>query len=189
MESTDEQLVRRVSDGDRTAFAVLYDRHASRVLGLLVRLLPTRGDADDVLQDVFWQAWKSSSRYDSERGSLRVWLFLIARSRAKDWLRRQKPSVSDENWEATTNNSPSRRIEAAETNTQIQSALSELPDKQRQPIALAYYEGLTHHEISERLGIPLGTAKTRIRLGMQRLRDLLAIVASNEKQYSREVTS
>jgi len=184
----DQQLIERIVERDDAAFAEFYDRHAPRILGLLVRLLPTRSDADDVLQVVFWQAWKSAHRYDASRGSVLVWLFLMARSRATDLLRKRKITVSSETeQEPETLDEPSDVVERVEQSEQVRSALQELPKEQWQVIHLSFYGGVAHQEIAQRLGIPLGTAKTRIRLGMRRLRQLLANMIE-EPQPEREAT-
>ncbi|MEL6111043.1 MAG: sigma-70 family RNA polymerase sigma factor [Planctomycetota bacterium] len=189
MPSTDEELIDRVSKGDPSGFTQLYDRHSAHVLGLLTRLLPTRSDADDVLQEVFLTVWKTAGKYQPGRGSVRVWVFLIARSRAMDWHRRRKLVSTDEPIEIPSDSCPLADMQRSELSDQVQAILGKLPDEQREPIALAFYQGLTHQEISLRLGIPLGTAKTRIRLGMQRLRDLLSVVASTPPQTLKEVTT
>lgn len=177
---SDEQLICRMSDGDGTALAEFYDQYAPQVLGLLVRMLPTRSDADDVLQEVFWQLWNSAGRYDAGRGSPKGWLFMMARSRALDSLRRLKTNfVASEAPDVPIWNPPTSDLERLESSEQVRQALSELTDEQRQAINLSFYGGLTHQEIAEHLELPLGTVKTRIRLGMKRLRGLLDDAASD----------
>jgi RNA polymerase sigma-70 factor (ECF subfamily) len=173
--ATDEQLIGRIAAGDASALAELYDRYAPRVLGLLVKMLPSRSDADDVLQEVFWQVWKTAGRYSSERGSPTVWLLVMARSRALDALRRKKASAAlEEVAEPAAWNPPSGDLEQKESSERIRRALAELTTEQQQAIRLSFFGGLTHPEIAERLATPLGTVKTRIRLGMKRLRSVLA---------------
>ena len=176
----------RVQAGDRTALAELYDGYAPRVLGLLVRLLPNRSDADDVLQEVFWHAWKKADRFDAQRGNALAWLLIMARSRAIDWLRRQKTTDSISNApEPHTLDQPIDELEQQESADQIKQLLLKLPDGQRSAIKLSFYEGLAHQDIAAHLEIPLGTAKTRIRLGMKRLRDLVTAEPSLGQSPSR----
>jgi RNA polymerase sigma-70 factor (ECF subfamily) len=178
MSSSDEQLVTRIAAGDRSAFAHFYDRHAGRVYGLLLYMLRHAGDAEDVLQDTFWQIWeRSASRYDVRRSPPVAWLLAIARSRALDLLRKRKllselpgeygcPNCSYEP-------DPIQRLERSETGHQLRTALAVLPEAQRQAVMLAFYTGLTHDQIARQLALPLGTVKTRIRLGLRRLRGIL----------------
>jgi RNA polymerase sigma-70 factor (ECF subfamily) len=184
--ATDEQLISRIADGDALALAELYDHYAPRVLGLLVKMLPSRSDADDVLQEVFWQVWRNAGRYDSQRGSPSVWLLVMARSRALDALRRKKASVPLEDFaEPSAWSPPSGDIERRESSDRIRRALAELTDDQQQAIRLSFFGGLTHPEIAEKLATPLGTVKTRIRLGMKRLRTVLADQAPGEPSVAR----
>jgi RNA polymerase sigma-70 factor (ECF subfamily) len=183
---TDEQLINRIAEGDASALAGLYDQYAPRVLGLLVKMLPSRSDADDVLQEVFWQVWKNAARYDSQRGSPAVWLLVMARSRALDALRRKKASVPLEDFaEPLAWNPPGGDIERKESSDRIRRALAELTNDQQQAIRLSFFGGLTHPEIAEKLATPLGTVKTRIRLGMKRLRAVLADQAPGEPSVAR----
>lgn len=173
--ATDEQLIRRTAEGDDSALAELYDLYAPRVLGLLIKMLPSRSDADDVLQEVFWQVWKNAGRFDPGRGSPAVWLLIMARSRALDALRRKKANAPLEEFaEPSAWNPPSGDLERRESSERIRRALAELTTEQQQAILLSFFGGLTHPEIAEKLATPLGTVKTRIRLGMKRLRTVLA---------------
>ena len=167
------QIMDRMQSGDSSAVAELYDEFAPRVLALLVRLLPTRSDVEDVLQEVFWQAWKKADRFDAQRGNPLAWLLIIARSRAIDWLRRRRTTESISRiTEQSTFDEPADKLEQQESARQVQQLLLKLPDEQRSAIQLSFYEGLAHQDIAAHLEIPLGTAKTRIRLGMKRLRDM-----------------
>lgn len=174
MPATDQQLLSRVAGGDEAAFAALYDRYAARVLGFLVRLLRRRSDAEDVLQETFLQVWSKAADFQAARANPLSWLFLLARSRALDLLRRRRlqetlPAArADE-----VVHDPAEHLEALETGLQVRAALAQLPEEQRTSILLAFYGGLTHEELAARQAAPLGTVKTRIRLGMQRLRSLL----------------
>jgi RNA polymerase sigma-70 factor (ECF subfamily) len=174
MDTTDSQLLRRVAAGDKDAFAAFYDRHAPVVLGLLRRLLHQPGDADDVLQETFWQVWRQASTFDPARGAALGWVLMIARSRALDHLRRQRATAAlGDASEPLSFAEAAAALERDEASAHLRAALACLPDEQRSALRLAFYGGLTHAEVARRQGIPLGTAKTRIRLAMCRLRDLL----------------
>ena len=161
--------------GDVSAFAAIYDRHAPRVYGLLARLLRYHGGADDVLQETFWHAWNTAGRYDPRRSTPAVWLFLIARSKAIDALRRgRRDPAAGSYFEPALESDASAQVESEELSASVRGGLSRLPEEQRTALVLAFYDGLTHEEIARRQDIPLGTAKTRIRLGMKRLREYLA---------------
>lgn len=175
MDAEDVRLLTRVGEKDRAAFAEFYDRHAPRVYGLLLRMIPSRADADEVLQEVFWTVWKKSGQYDAKRGSPLTWLFLIARSRAKDCLRRRKRTVTEaiELMDAMAAVVPGNALDGVawrEAAERARSALESLPEEQHWAIRSAFYDGLSHQEIAERDHIPLGTVKTRIRQGMMKLR-------------------
>jgi RNA polymerase sigma-70 factor (ECF subfamily) len=173
MDVTDHHLLDRIAAGDDAAFADFYDRHAPRVLGSLLRLLGQRDDAEDVLQETFWQVWSRAGQYDPGRSTPGVWLFLIARSRALDRLRQQRPRGEGTPQEPVTLAEPLESMERKETSQQVRAALAQLPDEQCRAITLAFFGGLTYEQVAQRLAVPVGTAKTRIRLGMRRLRHLL----------------
>lgn len=171
---SDETLVERVAAGDQAAFAQLYDRHAARLLGLLVRWFPNRGDAEDVLQDVFWQVWKTADKYVAKRGTVTVWLYLLTRSRSVDHLRRQgSPTLLPDIELGTDKRDALDSLVASEQAQRIREALGTLPAEQRRAIHLAFFCGLTHEQLAQKEGIPLGTAKTRIWLAIRRLRNVL----------------
>ncbi len=174
VETTDQQLLARIACGDRAAFGAFYDRHAADVLGLLVKLLRIHVEAEDVLQEAFWQVWCQAGRYDSGRSSPRVWLILIARSRAMDRMRkrRREPGGAPEG-EPTTLVDAADEIQRGESTQLARDALARLPAEQGGAISLAFFGGLTHEQIAQVQGVPLGTVKTRIRLGMKRLREEL----------------
>ena len=172
-------LIRRMAEGDREAFRSFYDRHARQVYPLIVRIVRDRADAADVLQDVFWEAWQSAASYDPARGTPEAWIFMRARTRAIDRVRsirrRSETFVApvDERVAAAAPDPGGDAAERAEDRDLVTGALGQLPDAQRQVVELAYYGGLTQTEIAERLEQPLGTVKTRIRLGLERLREVL----------------
>ena len=180
----DVALLAAVQRRDERALAALYDRYAPTVLAHAVRLLRDRAEAESVLLETFMQAWDRAGQYDPGRGSVLSWLLIIARTRALDALRatgrRERVaavSVSAEPevlLQATDPGSdPARGAVRGEQAAAVAAALRTLSDPQRAAIELAFYEGLSHTEIADRLSVPLGTIKTRIRAGMQRLRDLL----------------
>jgi RNA polymerase sigma-70 factor (ECF subfamily) len=187
----DASLLDAMRQGDERAAATLYDRHSPIVFGLALSIVQDRSDAESVLLDVFAQAWRDAARYDATRGSVASWLLVLARSRALDHVRskgrraRLTPlSVDDAPPSALiasdVPSDPSLAVEASDRHDQVAAALSELPDAQRAAIELAFFEGLSHSEIAEQLREPLGTVKTRIRLGMTKLRQLL-------QHFEREV--
>ena len=169
-------LIRRMAGGDRQAFSDFYDRYASLAFALIRRILVQPADAEEVLQGVFWQVWMEAGSYDERRGSPEAWLLNRARSRAIDKLRsirrRRETFVAplDEGTAVGPPNAMSNPGSRAEEQRLVETALALLPGPQRQVIELAFYEGLTQSEIARRLGEPLGTIKTRMRLGLERLR-------------------
>ena len=172
-----ETLIRQMAAGDREAFGSFYDRYASLVYPLIVRIVRDRSDAADVLQDVFWEAWQSAASYDPSRGSPEAWMIMRARARAIDRVRalRRRGETFVAPMEEAISAAPDvpggDAAERAEDRGVIQGALGQLSVAQREVIELAYYAGLTQTEIAERLKQPLGTVKTRIRLGLERLRE------------------
>lgn len=180
--STDADSVRRLAAGDRSALGELYDVHAAAVLGLLLRMVRRRGEAEELLQEVFLQAWRSAERYDPQRSSPRTWLLMIARSRAVDALRsrrarrrREEDTVAAARWDGHRVQPPEglERLQEAERRRHVHRALNALPEEQRQAVELAFFTGLTHRQVAERLQAPLGTVKSRILLGMKKLRQNL----------------
>jgi RNA polymerase sigma-70 factor (ECF subfamily) len=178
MTPSDVELMRRTATGDRDAFAALYDRLAPRAFGLVLHLLRNRGDAEDVLQETFLRVWDRARTFDPQKCPPEGWVLMIARCRAVDRLRRRQPT-GDEPAEPTADSQPpGREIERQEDACRIAAALAGLPAEQAKAIRLAFFGGLTHEQVARLLGLPLGTVKTRIRLGMIRLRDRLG--ARNE---------
>ena len=174
MESTDQDLLRKMAAGDSSALAVFFDRYAGRVLGLLVRIVRRREDAEDLLQATFCEAWRRAHLFDPNRSRFDSWLLLIARSRALDHLRSCREFAEiPAGREPAVVHDPTCELERVETSGRLREALLGLPDDQRVVIELAFFSGLTHEQIAAKLQAPLGTVKTRIRLGMNRLRCLL----------------
>ena len=174
----DARLIARLAARDMDAAAELYDRYAGQVLALARRILRNDGDAEEVVQDVFSQAWRTSASYDSSRGSVGGWLLVMARTRAIDRLRarQSRPDTTSEGVPDTLRAPglmPVEQVLSDEQAARVRSALVALPEPQRQALELAYYEGLTQSEIATRLAEPLGTIKTRIRTAMTTLRERL----------------
>jgi RNA polymerase sigma-70 factor, ECF subfamily len=169
--AADAELIGRIAGGrDAAAFAALYDRLAPRAFGLLLRVLRNRPDAEDVLQETFLQVWHQAGRFDPARSVPLGWVLMIARSRAADRLRAKSATAAERRPDVPPTPDPAAGLVATETAGRVSAALDGLPPDQAEPIRLAFYEGLTHEGVAARLGIPLGTVKTRIRLGMARLR-------------------
>lgn len=173
-------LIRRAAGGDQAALADLYDATSRYVFGLALRILQDRSTAEEVLLDVYTQAWKQSSSYDPKRGAPLGWLMTIARSRAIDRLRTGKlESQRRESLESISEvgspaSNPEEFVVESERQRIVQGALMMLSPEQREVIELAYYGGMTHTEIAAKLQQPLGTVKTRTRLGMMKLREQLS---------------
>ena len=171
----DSDVLRRLAAGDREAVAELYDRYAARVLGLAYRIVRNSSDAEDVVQEVFSQAWRKASSYQPARGTVVGWLLMMARTRAIDRLRARqsrRDAEAEPDLEAIPSEaaSLSDQIIANQQAAGIRAAMEALPPDQRTALDLAYFEGLTQTEIAERLRIPLGTVKTRIRSALASLR-------------------
>jgi RNA polymerase sigma-70 factor (ECF subfamily) len=171
-------LIRQVADQDRDAFSQLYDRFSTLVFTLAMRMLKVRSDAEDLLQEVFLQVWRQAQSYNVDRGSPEAWIINIARSRAIDKIRsirRMERSfvLTDDPARAESGDNVESSAAESEAKLAMNSALANLPDAQRRVLELAYFDGLTQTEIATRLAEPLGTVKTRMRTGIQRLRDML----------------
>lgn len=174
------ELVTKSAAGDEFAFAQLYDCTNQIIYGLALRILGDSSAAEDVTMEVYLQVWRTASRYDSQRGTVTSWLVTLVRSRALDCLRsrRARRANLEENVDDVPNLHDSRptpelaSLEAGRSRI-VQKAMADLAPDQRQAIELAYFSGLSHAEMAERTGLPLGTVKTRIRLGMIHLRRLL----------------
>ncbi len=159
------------------AFEVLYDRHGGAAFSLAYRIVGDRGAAEDVTQEAFLSIWRSNARFDRARGSVRSWVLSVVRNRAIDALRRvagQAPKLDHDDDSALEARPSEERTEAEairrETSRELHGALSELPADQSRVIELAYFGGFSHSEIAEILGMPLGTVKGRMRLGMEKVR-------------------
>lgn len=177
---SDGALIACIARGERPAFEALYERYAGQVLGLAVRMLQDRAQSEDVLQEAFWRVWQNAVRFDHERGNVRAWLLTIVHRLAIDAQRkRARPMVEmdaydDTEWDIVDDEADvTEHAFANISSARVRKALAELPDKQRQVIELAYFHGLTHRQIAERLGEPLGTIHSRALKGMATLKALL----------------
>jgi RNA polymerase sigma-70 factor (ECF subfamily) len=172
----DEELVSLVERGDAEAFAMLYDRHARPAYSLAYRMMGEKQAAEDLLQDALLKAWRAAGSYRPERGSVRTWILSIVHNRAIDQLRSlASRRRTQERVEASAPKSqPSEAFSEAWRNSQreqVREALGALPPEQLKTLELAYFSGYTHAEISEILGVPLGTVKGRMRLGLKKVKD------------------
>jgi RNA polymerase sigma-70 factor (ECF subfamily) len=182
----DAELVRRMAAGDEAALGVLYDRWVRLVHSLALHLLRDAREAEEVVEETFWQAWRQADRYDGARGAVSTWLTTIARSRSYDRMRAGR-RAREEPWsdlaatdleqllpDESAGGDPQVAAEEAERRSRVRGALAELPPEQREVLELAYFGGLSQTEIAERTKQPLGTVKTRVRLALEKLRGRLA---------------
>lgn len=167
-DAEDEALVTAMAAGDRGALATLYERHAPLLLGLALRIVRERREAEDLLHDVFLEAWRTAKDFDPRRGRVRTWLAIRMRSRALDLQKSARVSrnAGDGGLDTLVDESEG----ASPDHRRVRRALAELAQDQRRVLELAYFEGLSCTEIAERVAIPVGTVKSRIAAGLDRLR-------------------
>lgn len=187
---TDRPLVERMAAGDERALGQLYDRHGGALYSLALAIVGERADAEEVVTDAFGQAWRTAVQFDPARGSVAAWLATITRTRALDLVRARgrrsraltRAALQDSQGLATpiavAADAPDRSVERHEARRLVARSLAELTEPQRRAIELAYFGGLTHTEIAAELHEPVGTVKTRIRAGMEKLRGTLAPLLS-----------
>ena len=168
-------ILHRMADGDESALAALYDRWSRRVHTLAYWILKDLDDAEDVVEETFWQVWRTAGQFDRGRSSVAAWLMMIARSRALDRLRAQRRRI-ERTAAAASSLSDALEPEAVEYDPKLSEALEALPPEQREALQLAFFAGLSHSEIAARTAQPLGTIKTRIRLAMDKLRQSLGFL-------------
>lgn len=169
----DGRLLARVAQGDESAFAELYDRWASRLFALVLQIVVDRAQSEEVLQDVFWQVWTTAASYEAERGSARAWLVTLARRRAIDRVRSSQAARDREarhHGDYPDFDSTLDAIEERLEGERVRRALEQVGEPHASTIKLAYFTGLTHAQIAERMRVPLGTVKSRIRDGIDKLR-------------------
>lgn len=173
-------LVTRMAQGEQEAMSRLYDETSSLLNGLLVRMLGQAEDAEEILMDVYMRAWKKAASFSPERGSVQAWLVIMARSMAIDRIRHRKSQADTPTFDALElasladpGASPETQTEDAHLRRQVAAVLHSLPSEQREVLELAFFSGFTHSELADYLGQPLGTVKSRIRMGLGRLRSLL----------------
>jgi RNA polymerase sigma-70 factor, ECF subfamily len=175
-----EQLLVAVASGDRDAFSTLYDETAPRIFGLVRRLLVDSAQSEEVTQDVYLEIWQNAPRFDPSRGNAIAWMFTLAHRRAVDRVRSAQ-SAHDRDLRIGARDldvpvdTVSEAVEIRIEHERVGEALTRLTERQHECLRLAYYDGLTQSEIAERLELPLGTVKTRLRDGMIRLREVLGV--------------
>lgn len=173
-------LLHRSSLGDQAAFATLYDATSARLYGLVVRVVRDPAQAEEITQEAFLEIWRSSARFDSQRGSALSWLMTIGHRKAVDRVRSVEAATNrDETWRresrATEHDDTSEAAHASLEAARIRGAVATLTHVQREAVELTYFGGYTHTEVATLLDVPLGTAKTRIRDGLIRLRDVMGV--------------
>ena len=177
---TNEQRLMRVAQGDRAAFSALYDATASRVFGLVRRLLVDSAQAEEVTQEVYLEIWQTATRYETNRGSAMAWMLTLAHRRAVDRIRSSQSSRNRDTRIGIRDlereyDDVAETVEIRIESERVKRALDKLTELQRQAVTLAYFKGLSHSEVAAMLHVPVGTVKTRLRDGMIRLRDEMGV--------------
>ena len=171
--TSDGELIQAAATGDRSAFEDLYRRYSRPVFGLALRRLGDRGRAEDAVQETFASIWRSAGSYRPERGPGAPWLYAVARNAIVDRARSRSEIPAEIPDRAADTPGPAERTEQGWVSWRVHRALEELPEREREVIALAYWSGLSQSEVAEFLGLPLGTVKTRTRAALMRLSDIL----------------
>ena len=176
MPAADEELLAAIARGDEQALAALYDRYGRIAYGLALRVLRDPALAQDAVQDAFLAAWRTAAGFDPARGNARTWLLTLVHRRAVDLVRREERRRGDPLDDAplASGDATDEAAEVRDERRRVQGALAQLTRDQREALELAYYGGLSQSELAERLGVPIGTVKSRMFAGLGRLRDLLA---------------
>lgn len=178
----DARLVAAIRDRDQQALRLAYDDYAPSVMGVAMGILKDRELAQDIVQEVYVRLWDRPERFDPNRGSLKSFLQMDASGRAIDMIRSMRAGEARDRADharAASTYTPGTEEQAMDSvaSSQVQAALAELPDDQRTPIAMAFFDGYSYRDVAELLGLPEGTVKSRIRAGMRRLRLVLAAEA------------
>jgi RNA polymerase sigma-70 factor (ECF subfamily) len=174
-EADDMGLLTRIQSGHQEAMAALFDRYGTMVYSVAFRVLKDAGEAEDVMQEIFVQVWRNPGAFVSGRGSLAGWLVVVARNRSIDMIRRRRPTEPVELFALPSSTNLAREAERNSLVEKIRGVMGSLPDEQRKSVELAFFEGLSHSEIAEKTGDPLGTVKTRIRLALTTIRKALTV--------------
>jgi len=176
MSATDDMgLLTRIQSGDQEAMSALFDRYGTMVYSVALRVLKDAGEAEDVMQEIFVQVWKNPGAFVSGKGSLGGWLVVVARNRSIDMIRRRRPTEQVELFALPSSTNLAREAERNSLLGKIRGVMVSLPEEQRNSVELAFFEGLSHSEIAEKTGDPLGTVKTRIRLALTTIRKALTV--------------
>jgi RNA polymerase sigma-70 factor (ECF subfamily) len=176
MSATDDMgLLTRIQSGDQEAMSALFDRYGTMVYSVALRVLKDAGEAEDVMQEIFVQVWKNPGVFVSGKGSLGGWLVVVARNRSIDVIRRRRPTEQVELFALPSSTNLAREAERNSLLGKIRGVMVSLPEEQRNSVELAFFEGLSHSEIAEKTGDPLGTVKTRIRLALTSIRKALTV--------------
>ena len=176
MSATDDMgLLTRIQSGDQEAMSALFDRYGTMVYSVALRVLKDAGEAEDVMQEIFVQVWKNPGAFVSGKGSLGGWLVVVARNRSIDMIRRRRPTEQVELFALPSSTNLAREAERNSLLGKIRGVMVSLPEEQRNSVELAFFEGLSHSEIAEKTGDPLGTVKTRIRLALTSIRKALTV--------------
>ena len=179
-QNVDAAILRQIADRDPRGVELLYDRYSGVAFALAYRLLGERGSAEDVVQEAFLNVWRQGATYDTRRGTVRTWLLTIVHHRAIDQMRSVRSkmgadTVIDDAMPLPAKEDTWTEVMQGLEHERVRQAMATLPPEQRQVVDLAYYGGFTHSEIAQRVGIPLGTVKGRMRLALDKLRDLLHV--------------
>lgn len=178
--SMNELLQRVATGGDAEAYLKLFQSYAPRVKSYMIRQGADAGTAEELAQETLLTVWRKAALYSGEKGSATTWIFTIARNLRIDRLRREVPwqELPDgHNEEASTDTPPDEQLSEKERSARVQAALAELPPDQHEVVVLSYIEGLSHSEIADKLGVPLGTVKSRMRLAYQKVREAVEDLA------------
>jgi len=174
-DADDMGLLGRIESGDQAAMSALFDRYGTLVYSVALRVLKDASEAEDVMQEIFVQVWKNPGAYVSGKGSLAGWLAVVSRNRSIDAIRKRRPAEPLEMFALPAATNLARDAERDFLLGKIRGVMGSLPEEQRKPLELAFFEGLSHSEIAAKTGDPLGTVKTRIRIALATIRKALTV--------------